>query len=227
MAHDLKCRFGPSDYYDAEVAINQHVQTTSVHAYIIEFVKLSASAPLLVGPNLLKRFIAGLKPDIHHQLVLLKPTELETAMGIARIADDKIQSLRRLTSCLSTYEHHHTLYLTHLHLIHHYTSNASPRLRCRPVVKRAYASTAMRSSYLITRVTRVSNAYSWKNRAAKSALSLLRWSHWKPWTTKRLLNKPCPRSALYHLPRPPRSRGPLHLEISCFNPWQTNARIGG
>ncbi|CAM8987771.1 unnamed protein product [Rhodiola kirilowii] len=98
LAQDLKRRFGPSDYYDAEVAINQLVQTTSVHAYITEFVKPSASAPRLLGHNLLKRFIAGLKPDIHHELVMLKPPELEIAMDMARVAEDKVQSLRRLTS---------------------------------------------------------------------------------------------------------------------------------
>ncbi|CAM8910608.1 unnamed protein product [Rhodiola kirilowii] len=73
LAHDLKRRFGPSDYYDAEVAINQLIQTSTVSTYISEFVRLSASAPRLIGANLLSHFITGLKEDIRHEIVLLRP----------------------------------------------------------------------------------------------------------------------------------------------------------
>ncbi|CAM8998680.1 unnamed protein product [Rhodiola kirilowii] len=96
LAMAIKRRFGPSDYYDAEVAINQLVQTASVHAYITEFERLSASAPRLLGHNLLSRFVAGLKEDIRHEIIILRPIDLDTAMGMARVADDKLQALRRL-----------------------------------------------------------------------------------------------------------------------------------
>ncbi|CAM8879588.1 unnamed protein product [Rhodiola kirilowii] len=98
LAKDLRRRFGPSDYYDAEIAINQLIQTSTVPDYISEFVRLSASAPRLVGFNLLKRFISGLKEDIRHELVFLRPSDLESAMGMARVAEDKLQALRRSTS---------------------------------------------------------------------------------------------------------------------------------
>ncbi|CAM8999668.1 unnamed protein product [Rhodiola kirilowii] len=97
LARDLKRRFGPSEYYDAELAINQLVQTSSAQAYITDFEKLSASAPRLVGHNLLTRFMAGLKSDIRHELVMLRPPDVETAMDMARVADDKLQALRRFT----------------------------------------------------------------------------------------------------------------------------------
>ncbi|CAM8901159.1 unnamed protein product [Rhodiola kirilowii] len=97
LALDIKRRFGPSEYYDAEVAINQLVQITSVQAYTSDFEKLSAGAPRLVGPNLLSRFIAGLKEDIRHELVLFKPPDLDKAMGLARVIEDKLLSQRRFT----------------------------------------------------------------------------------------------------------------------------------
>ncbi|CAM8982118.1 unnamed protein product [Rhodiola kirilowii] len=99
LSQDIHRRFGPSEYYDAEVAINQLTQHTSVQTYIAEFEKLSASAPRLVGPNLLSRFIAGLKEDIRHELVIFKPHDLDKAMGLARVIEDKILSQRRLSPC--------------------------------------------------------------------------------------------------------------------------------
>ncbi|CAM9000452.1 unnamed protein product [Rhodiola kirilowii] len=98
LAADIRRRFGPSAYHNAEVAINMLVQTSSAQAYITEFERMSMSAPKLVGSNLLSRFVAGLKEEIRHEITLLCPPDLDKAMGMARVIEDKLLALRRLTT---------------------------------------------------------------------------------------------------------------------------------
>ncbi|CAM8948182.1 unnamed protein product [Rhodiola kirilowii] len=63
LARDIKRRFGPTDYWDAEVALNKLLQTASVSAYITSFETMSTRTPGLTANNLLCRFLAGLKED--------------------------------------------------------------------------------------------------------------------------------------------------------------------
>ncbi|KAL9681281.1 hypothetical protein QQ045_013063 [Rhodiola kirilowii] len=91
---DLLNRFGSSMYESPGVTINKLVQTTSVAAYIAYFECLSARTPKLSPENLLDRFIGGLKDEIQRELVMLCPTTLRAAMGMARIADQKLHPHR-------------------------------------------------------------------------------------------------------------------------------------
>ncbi|CAM8996543.1 unnamed protein product [Rhodiola kirilowii] len=90
FSQETKARFGPPAYYHAETLINQLCQTTTVAAYIKEFEELSSRAPGLNTDNLLHRFLAGLKVEIHTELVLLSPANLRLAMGMARVAEKKV-----------------------------------------------------------------------------------------------------------------------------------------
>ncbi|KAL9670928.1 hypothetical protein QQ045_008491 [Rhodiola kirilowii] len=90
MAKDLRSRFGPSMFWRAEVAINKLRQESSVATYIAEFEDLSVRTPGLSTENLLYRFMAGLKDEIHNELVLLNPTTLQSSMGMARLAEQKL-----------------------------------------------------------------------------------------------------------------------------------------
>lgn len=94
FVHEILTRFGPSLYWNPEVALNRLRQTTSIANYIEEFETLSARTPGLTPDNLLNRYIAGLKDDIHRELVLLNPQTLSHAMGMSRIAEQKLQETR-------------------------------------------------------------------------------------------------------------------------------------
>ncbi|CAM8934623.1 unnamed protein product [Rhodiola kirilowii] len=94
FARDIRARFGPSAYWDAEVEINKLIQTTFVTSYITEFESLSTKTPGFTPNNLLKRFLAGLKDEIHQEIVMLHPVNLQMAMGMARIAEQKLNSKR-------------------------------------------------------------------------------------------------------------------------------------
>ncbi|CAM8960771.1 unnamed protein product [Rhodiola kirilowii] len=60
--------------------------------YIFEFKNLSVHTPGLTADNLLHCFVAGLKEEIHRELVLLNPKTLQMEMGMARLAEQKLQS---------------------------------------------------------------------------------------------------------------------------------------
>lgn len=60
LARNLRLRFGPSTYWNPEVALNKLYQVTSVAAYITEFEALSIRTPGLSTENLLNRFLTGL-----------------------------------------------------------------------------------------------------------------------------------------------------------------------
>ncbi|CAM8940453.1 unnamed protein product [Rhodiola kirilowii] len=101
--NDLKSRFGPTSVYRPEVLINMLHQTSSVAHYIREFEALSTRTPGLSSDNLMFRFLAGLRPDVHHELLLLNPTTLKASMGLARIAKQKLISIRSYSNPRHTF----------------------------------------------------------------------------------------------------------------------------
>lgn len=94
LARDIKYHFGPSEFWNAEVALNKLQQTTTVNNYITQFVQLSMRTPGLTATNLLNRFLAGLREDVHRELVLLHPDSLQSAMGLARMAEEKLNAYK-------------------------------------------------------------------------------------------------------------------------------------
>lgn len=92
FSRNLVARFGPSAYWNAEVQLNKLQQTSTMDTYITEFEALSLKASGLTATNLLHRFLAGLKEEIHRELVLLCPETLQTAMGMARVAEQKVNA---------------------------------------------------------------------------------------------------------------------------------------
>ncbi|CAM8954567.1 unnamed protein product [Rhodiola kirilowii] len=94
FATRITARFGPPAYYSAEAMINRLFHTGSVSTYIDEFETLSTRTPGLSEENLRHRFIAGLKDDIHSEIVMFNPTTLHQAMGLARLAEQKLHTFR-------------------------------------------------------------------------------------------------------------------------------------
>ncbi|CAM8985355.1 unnamed protein product [Rhodiola kirilowii] len=93
----VAARFGPPAYYSAKAMINKLFQTGTVATFIDEFETLSTRTPGLSSDNLRHRFIAGLKEEIHSEIVMFNPTTLHQAMGLARLAEQKIHSFRPRT----------------------------------------------------------------------------------------------------------------------------------
>lgn len=94
LAENLRLRFGPSTYWNPEVALNKLYQTASVSFYISEFEALSIRTPDLSANNLLNRFMTGLKEEVHNELVMANPVNLQEAMAMARIAKQKLTAYK-------------------------------------------------------------------------------------------------------------------------------------
>lgn len=86
----LQERFEPSIFWNAKVMFHKLQHITSIGKYIADFESLSNQTPELTPVNLLHHFMAGLKDEIHREIVLLCPDTLQRAMGMARIAEQKI-----------------------------------------------------------------------------------------------------------------------------------------
>ncbi|KAL9690130.1 hypothetical protein QQ045_010525 [Rhodiola kirilowii] len=91
---DAVVRFGPPMHYNTEVLINKLYQIGSVASYTSHFELLSTRTPSLTVDNLLNRFVAGLKEEVHREIVLLHPVNLHMIMGMACVAEQKIAFVR-------------------------------------------------------------------------------------------------------------------------------------
>ncbi|CAM8940485.1 unnamed protein product [Rhodiola kirilowii] len=94
FATDVAARFGPPAYYKPELVIQKLLQIGPVATYISEFETLSTRTPGLTHENLLIRFMARLKDEIQTELILLNPTNLRMAMGMARVAEHKVNTMK-------------------------------------------------------------------------------------------------------------------------------------
>lgn len=93
LARSLERRFGPSTYENHESALYKLQQTTTVNDYIQGFIQLSTRVDTLTTGNLLNIFLSGLKPEIHKLLKLFKPTNLDDALGIAKLVEDVLNDV--------------------------------------------------------------------------------------------------------------------------------------
>ncbi|CAM8890276.1 unnamed protein product [Rhodiola kirilowii] len=89
---EMRERFGRDHYWRPGVALNKLTQRGTVAEYIAEFVSLVPSTTGMTPGTLLDRFLAGLKEEVHLELVLLEPNNLRTAMGMAKIAEQKLRA---------------------------------------------------------------------------------------------------------------------------------------
>ncbi|GJZ19340.1 ty3-gypsy retrotransposon protein [Tanacetum coccineum] len=94
FSHALEVRFGKSSFVNYEADLFKLKQTTSFTAYLTEFEILSTRTPGLTPMNLLNCFLSGLRDDIKRELYLMRPTSLSTAIGMAKLVDDKLAAER-------------------------------------------------------------------------------------------------------------------------------------
>ncbi|CAM8939133.1 unnamed protein product [Rhodiola kirilowii] len=137
---DLKSRFGPVSVYKPEVLINMLHQTASITHYITEFEAISTRTPCLSTDNLMYHFLAGLRPDVHHDLLLLNPTSLQAIIGMARVAEQKNNQPQTHSPILTPFSKPYTpspVWTPHPnpytkpppHTKHHFLSASSPQPR--------------------------------------------------------------------------------------------------
>lgn len=101
FAKSLELRFGPSKYENHEEELYNLQQTSTVTAYLKEFVKLSARVDTIPTSNLLHIFTHGLRKDIKTRLKMFKPSTLDDAIGLAKLIEDELQDLTLLFTKLN------------------------------------------------------------------------------------------------------------------------------
>ncbi|MCH79495.1 hypothetical protein A2U01_0000245, partial [Trifolium medium] len=95
--HALELRFAPTAYDDPRGKLFKLQQSTSVANYLNEFETLANRIVGLSPPDLLSCFISGLKPEIRREVLAHQPRDLSQAAGLARLHEEKLQDLLKLT----------------------------------------------------------------------------------------------------------------------------------
>ncbi|KAK9087150.1 hypothetical protein Syun_029544 [Stephania yunnanensis] len=91
----LELRFGPSIFENNQIALFQLRQTGPLLDYITEFEKVNnriVGIPLKITRSC---FIAGLKPELQHELAIHKPFSLSDVIGVAKLFDSKFANARK------------------------------------------------------------------------------------------------------------------------------------
>ncbi|KAJ0668240.1 putative nucleotidyltransferase, Ribonuclease H [Helianthus annuus] len=90
-------RFGPTDYEDPSEALSRLTQVSTVAVYQESFEKLSHRVDGLPEVFLVGSFTGGLKEEIRLEVKMKKPRNLADAMGLARMAEEKLNLAKRFS----------------------------------------------------------------------------------------------------------------------------------
>ncbi|KAM1833626.1 hypothetical protein ACFX13_023424 [Malus domestica] len=82
-------RFGLTDSLNFNMALSHIIQTTTIEAYMGQFIRLSCRTPNWTDAQLLGAFLGGLKDKLHDDVVALSPSSLACAIKLARIFKQK------------------------------------------------------------------------------------------------------------------------------------------
>jgi hypothetical protein len=93
----LELRFAPTAYDDPKGKLFKLQQSSSVAAYLSEFEALANRIFGLSPADLLSCFVSGLKPEIRREVIAQRPFDLSQAAGLARLQEEKIQDLMKMT----------------------------------------------------------------------------------------------------------------------------------
>ena len=92
--------FGPSAFDDFTRALTKLHQTGTVREYQIEFEKLTNHTEGFPNAFYLSYFISGLKDAIRSEVKMFCPRTMMEALGLAKLAEDKIRAQQRSKSTL-------------------------------------------------------------------------------------------------------------------------------
>jgi hypothetical protein len=87
----LKTRFAPSAFDDPVGAFTKLKQSSAVEDYQTQFEILSNKIPGLTEEFKVSTFLSGLKEEIRITITMLKPKNLTTAFGLARLQEEKVR----------------------------------------------------------------------------------------------------------------------------------------
>ena len=93
-------RFGPSAFDDFTGALTKLRQTSTVQEYQTEFEKLANHTEGLPNAFYLSCFISGLKDAIRSKVKMFCPRTMMEALGLAKLAENKIRAQQRSKSTL-------------------------------------------------------------------------------------------------------------------------------
>lgn len=91
-------RFGPSSFDDFTGALTKLRQTGTVREYQTEFEKLANHTEGLSDEFFRSCFVSGLKDALRSEVKMFRPTTMMEALGLAKLAEDKISALQRSRS---------------------------------------------------------------------------------------------------------------------------------
>nr|XP_028964667.1 uncharacterized protein LOC108169704 [Malus domestica] len=100
FVHVFCKEFGPSEFEDFTEALVQLKQLGSLKEYVSEFRRL-ANRTTEIGPVMLRGcFIGGLKPELRHDVKLLRPSDVHEAIALAfqvdiKLSDTKVRNFSR------------------------------------------------------------------------------------------------------------------------------------
>jgi len=91
----LELRFGPSTYANNQAELFKLCQNSTVTEYQKSFEKLCNRVLGLTPEMILNCFISALVPEIRREIVVLQPTSITQAMGLAKLLESKIHDSRK------------------------------------------------------------------------------------------------------------------------------------
>ena len=97
----LLARYGPTQFYDYFGELTKLQQTSTVKEYQSRFEQLLAKVGHLPTVRQVSCFVSGLKEGVKADVLAGRPTDLSTAIGLARLYEARNTSLRRTTTTVS------------------------------------------------------------------------------------------------------------------------------
>ncbi|KAL0405646.1 UNVERIFIED_CONTAM: hypothetical protein Slati_3878500 [Sesamum latifolium] len=96
FTHALELRFGPSTYDNHQAALFKLHQCGSVADFQAEFEKICNRVLGLTSEAIRNCFVSGLRPKIQRKLVILQPSSISQAIGLAKLLESKAADVRPL-----------------------------------------------------------------------------------------------------------------------------------
>nr|KYP61806.1 hypothetical protein KK1_016317 [Cajanus cajan] len=91
----LEARFAPTAFEDPRGKLFKLTQTSSVSSYLTDFEATANRVTGLSPPFLLSCFLSGLQPEIRREVIAQQPQSLATAVGLARLQEERLSDLSR------------------------------------------------------------------------------------------------------------------------------------
>ena len=98
----LLARYGPTQFYDYFGELTKLQQVGSVKEYQAKFEHLLAKVGYLPPTCQVSCFVSGLRENVKADVLVGRPADLTTAIGLARLYEARNQSLRKTSSLVPT-----------------------------------------------------------------------------------------------------------------------------